>query len=129
MRSSNSWNCHKKTAITFRRKWDFLIQSAHVVDLYRLTPICFVLDTAYRDNFHPVFEYACREEARCLILEPPFITHGVADMVREVRFTTHNSSYLMSGAIALLFVAPTFIAAENMQAKARFGGNELQGNA
>ena len=35
----------------------------------------------------------------------------------------------MSGAIALLFVAPTFIAAENMQAKARFGGNELQGNA
>ena len=57
-----------------------------------------------------------------------FITHGVADMVREVRFTTHNSSSLMSGASALLFVAPTTTVAKNIQSKAPMWDNALQGN-
>ena len=72
----------KTPAVTFRRHWEVLMRYTHVVDANRLTPIWIELVTVARGDFISTLEDAYRATARRLA--PPVITHGVADMVREV---------------------------------------------
>ena len=104
------------------------MQYKHVVDATRLAPIWFNLAVTARDCFCPTLEYACQSTARHLSLTPPVITHGVADMVREVRFATRDYASLTAVLSAFLFVPHTAVADEKLRAEARIWYNDLRGN-
>ena len=77
----------------------------HVVDTNHLDPIWFELEAAARANFRLTLKDMCRETAQRLRLAPPVIPHGVAEMSREVQFTTRYYAYLEAGTSTFLFVA------------------------
>ena len=101
---------------------------AHVVDGTWLTPIWFNLDASARGDFRPTMEDACRATACSLRLAPPVITHWVANMVREVRFSMQECTSLIVGASAFLFVDHTAEAEEKLRSKARLRDNTMSGN-
>ena len=98
------------------------------MDATWISPIRFELATDTRDDFRLTLEDACKATARRLILAPPVITHGVADMFSEVRFKMQDYTSLTAGARAFLFVAQTSAAAEKLRSKARLCDNTLRVN-
>ena len=113
-------------AVNFCCHWEVLMSYTHVVDTNRLTPIWIELVAVARGDFIPTLEDVYRATARRLAL--PFITHGVADMVREVCFATQDYALLTAGTIAFLFFAHATESDEKLQARARLWYNALKGN-
>ena len=101
---------------------------AHVVDNNWLPPIWSELAVYVRDDFRTTLEGACRAIARLLHLALLVITHGLADMVREVCFYTHDYASLMVGAIEFFSVAHMAAAGEKLSNKASIWDNALRGN-
>ena len=100
---------------------------APVVGATWLSPISFELSAAGRDNFRPILKDACQSTARRLGLTPPFITQGVADMVREIRFATSKYTSLTAGVSTFLFVDQTAAVAKKLRSKSRLWDNALMG--
>ena len=98
------------------------------MDTNRLSPIWFEISSEVRENIRTTLKEMCIETARRLFLALPVITHGVADMTREVQFTTRDYSYLTAGTSDLLFVSHMAAAEDNLQEKMRLRYNALQGN-
>ena len=70
------------------------------------------LVAAVRDDFRPTLDDVYRSTARRTGLALTVITHGVAEMVREVHFATRDYTSLVEGVIAFFFVAHMVAEAE-----------------
>ena len=84
-------------AVTFWRRWEVLMRYSHVVDATQIAPIWFELSASYRDDLCPTLEDVYRATAHHLRLIPPFITHGLDDVAREVRFAMGDYTSLAVG--------------------------------
>ena len=93
--------------------------SAFMQSAYSYQILCENHYSAYlrRGSYVPP-EDACWYTAHRLCLAPTIITHGMANMVREVHFESRDYYYLNAGTSAYLFVQHKAAAAERLQLKA-----------
>ena len=64
-----------------------------------------------------MLEDAFQKTTRRLLLYQPLTTHGISNMVQEVRFATHNYTPLKAVVREFLFVAHTTAAADKLFSK------------
>ena len=73
----------KTLDINFQRLLEVLFQYAHISNPVRLASIWYNMDTSRHKEFWPDLKDGCHETVQHIGLYPPFITHGVAEMVSD----------------------------------------------